>query len=39
MECGCCSFACPAKRQLVHTNKIAKAKVMKILKERQEAKK
>lgn len=39
MECGCCSFVCPAKRQLVHTNKIAKAKVMKILKERQEAKK
>lgn len=39
MECGCCSFVCPAKRQLVHTNKIAKAKVMKILKERQEVKK
>lgn len=39
MECGCCSFVCPAKRQLVHTNKIAKAKVMKILKERKEASK
>lgn len=39
MECGCCSFVCPAKRQLVHTNKIAKAKVMKILKERKEEKK
>lgn len=38
MECGCCSFVCPAKRQLVHTNKIAKAKAMKILKERKEAK-
>ena len=24
MECGCCSFACPAKRMLVQTNKLAK---------------
>ncbi len=39
MECGCCSFVCPAKRQLVHTNKIAKAKAMKILRERKEAQK
>lgn len=25
MECGCCSFICPAKRPLVQTNKLAKA--------------
>ena len=25
MECGCCSYVCPAKRQLVQTNKLAKA--------------
>ncbi len=25
MECGCCSFVCPASRPLVHTNKLAKA--------------
>lgn len=24
MECGCCAFACPAKRELVLTNKLAK---------------
>lgn len=24
MECGCCSYVCPAKRQLVMTNKLAK---------------
>ena len=24
MECGCCSFVCPAKRPLVQTNKLAK---------------
>jgi len=24
MECGCCSFVCPAKRELVMTNKLAK---------------
>ena len=39
MECGCCAYVCPAKRQLVHTNKIAKSKAMKILKERKEEKK
>ncbi len=27
MECGCCSFVCPAKRELVLTNKLAKAMV------------
>ncbi len=25
MECGCCSFVCPAKRELVLTNKLAKS--------------
>ncbi len=25
MECGCCSFVCPAKRPLVQTNKLSKA--------------
>ena len=39
MECGCCAYVCPAKRQLVHTNKIAKGKAMNIIKERKEAKK
>ncbi len=24
MECGCCSYVCPAKRELVTTNKLAK---------------
>ena len=24
MECGCCSFICPAKRPLVQINKLAK---------------
>lgn len=24
MECGCCSYVCPAKRELVQTNKLAK---------------
>lgn len=27
MECGCCSYVCPAKRHLVQTNKLAKAVV------------
>ena len=25
MECGCCSYICPAHRPLVQTNKLAKA--------------
>lgn len=29
MECGCCSFVCPAKRPLVQTNKLAKAELNK----------
>ena len=24
MECGCCSYVCPAKRNLTFTNKMAK---------------
>ncbi len=27
MECGCCSYICPAKRNLVQTNKLAKVKL------------
>lgn len=27
MECGCCSYVCPAKRDLVQRNKMAKAKL------------
>lgn len=38
MECGCCSYVCPAKRHIVQTNKLAKAKLSKYLKE-QKAKK
>lgn len=34
MECGCCSFACPAKRHLVQTNKLAKAKLRNYLAEK-----
>lgn len=29
MECGCCSYVCPAKRPLVQTNKLAKAMLRK----------
>ena len=36
MECGCCSFICPASRPLVQTNKLAKPMVMAYLKEKQE---
>ena len=28
MECGCCSFVCPARRPLVQQNKLAKAALM-----------
>ena len=31
MECGCCSYVCPAKRHLVQTNKLAKAKLREYL--------
>lgn len=29
MECGCCSYVCPARRPLVENNKLAKAKLKK----------
>lgn len=32
MECGCCAYVCPAKRQLVATNKLAKNLVRKATK-------
>ena len=25
IECGCCSYACPSRRPLVETNRLAKA--------------
>ena len=34
VECGCCSYGCPSKRQLVQTIRIAKRKVMGIQRER-----
>lgn len=37
MECGCCSYVCPAKRPLVQTNKLAKAKLRNyLIKKKQE---
>ncbi len=33
MECGCCAYVCPANRQIVQTNKLAKAKLNKYLRE------
>lgn len=32
MECGCCSYVCPANRPLVQTNKLAKIKLREYLK-------
>ena len=34
MECGCCSYVCPAKRPLVQTNKMAKIKLREYLNEK-----
>ena len=34
LECGCCSFICPAKRHLVQNIRIGKQKVMAIMRER-----
>lgn len=36
MECGCCSFVCPARRPLVQTNKLAKAQAGAYLKAKKE---
>lgn len=33
MECGCCSYVCPAKRNIVQTNKLAKARLANYRKE------
>ena len=33
IECGCCSYVCPANRPLVTNNKLAKAEVQKYKKE------
>ncbi len=38
MECGCCSYICPARRPLVQTNKLAKPMVMAYLKAKEAAK-
>ena len=34
MECGCCSYVCPARRPLVENNKLAKAALRKHLEEK-----
>lgn len=34
MECGCCSFVCPAKRPLVQVNKLAKAMLNQYLRDK-----
>lgn len=39
MECGCCSYVCPAKRPLVQTNKMAKAMVKEWQKRREKQEK
>ena len=39
MECGCCSYVCPAKRHIVQTNKLAKAKLRDYLAAKKEDKK
>ena len=36
MECGCCSFICPAGKPLVEINKLSKAKFRELAKEREE---
>ena len=33
MECGCCSYVCPANRPIVQNNKLAKAKLNEYLRE------
>lgn len=37
MECGCCSYGCPARRPLVQVNKLAKAMLNKYNAEQREA--
>ena len=38
MECGCCSYICPAKRPLVQNNRLAKAKLRDYLASKKEEK-
>ncbi len=38
MECGCCSYICPAKRNLVQTNKLSKVLLREYQKKKGEAK-
>ncbi len=38
MECGCCSYICPAKRNLVQTNKLAKVELRDYQKKKGETK-
>ena len=38
MECGCCSFNCPANRPITQTNKLAKALLREAAKKEKEAK-
>jgi electron transport complex protein RnfC len=38
MECGCCSYVCPAKRPLVQTNKLAKTVLRNYMKKKEEDK-
>ncbi len=38
MECGCCSYVCPAKRPLVQTNKLAKTVLRKYVAKKEEEK-
>lgn len=38
MECGCCSYVCPAKRPLVQNNKLAKGVLKEYLKKKEEEK-
>lgn len=37
MECGCCSYVCPAKRNIVQTNKLAKGVLRKYQMSKKEA--
>ena len=39
MECGCCSYVCPANRPLVQTNKLAKKKLRAYISEKNKIKK
>ncbi len=38
MECGCCSFSCPANRPLVQTNRLVKAALAKAAQDKKEEK-